>query len=128
MRALSLNSLFAQMHMKSFELEGLRGALRTVCEQCPADEAETRMVENRMDSSQRSLQELSQTIQRRVELAEKMSGFRKLSEELEREMTTLERKMSSTTIMIDRSSYEESRMLIQQLYLQESLSHFCYKK
>ena len=101
----SHRDLVNQIHMKSFELEGLKGALKTVSDQCSNED--TKNVERKMDEISKNLCEMNKKINCRLEIAEKFVKFLKLSSELEKELLNVERNFN-----------EESRLLIQQLSVQ----------
>ncbi len=112
----SHRDLVNRIHMKTFELEGLRGALRTVAEQCSNEE--TKRVEARMDDCNRRLSALMVRITQRLAISEVYAKFLKLYEQTCREMEQLEAVFSTPDHSVDKRDYDESRMLIQQLSLQ----------
>lgn len=113
----SHKDLTNKIHMKTFELEGLRGALKTISDQCSNDE--TKEVEQKMDDCNSKLSIQMKKISHRLGAAEKYVKFQKLLEQIGREMQTLDLTLSKPTNQaVDKGIFEESRLLIQQLYLQ----------
>jgi hypothetical protein len=108
--------LVNRIHMKTFELEGLRGALKTVADQCSNEE--TKRVEARMDDCNGRLTVLMRLISQRLTVSEKYVKFQKLFEQIYREMEQLEAQFATPGHSMEKGDYEESRLLIQQLFLQ----------
>ncbi len=109
--------------MKIFELEGLRGALKVVSDQCSTEE--TRILEEEMRSILERLLKLKISLEARTDIAARYVKFLKQAGEVECEMMQLEDRLliskaenGGRRISDSTSSYEESRLLIQQLYLQ----------
>ena len=116
----SHKDLTNKIHMKTFELEGLRGALKTISDQCSNDE--TKEVEQKMDLCNNKLQVQMKKISHRLGAGEKLVKFQKLLEQIDREIQALDRQLNSNKpglVMMD-SNFEESILLIQQLALQAS--------
>ena len=107
--------LLNQVHMKCYELEGLKGALSTISVSCPRDTIKD--IEDLIRQLHSKLQTVKKLLDIRIAIAEKYTKFHKLCEQLEKEMEHLENQLSSSTITSERN-FEESRLLIQQLYLQ----------
>ncbi len=108
----SHNDMLNKIHMKTFELEGLRGALKAVSEQCSNEE--TKKIEARMDETARELKELTGRISSRIALVEKLLKLERLIAQIDKEMDSVERQLHNS----ERIAAEETRVLIQQLYLQ----------
>ncbi len=104
-----------RVHMKTFELEGLKGALEAVANQSPTGEA--REVAGRMEETKRVFSDILDRITRRISAAEALEKFLRLCEQLERELTSMEQGLVAKTAA-HRTSLEETRVLIQQLQSQ----------
>ena len=105
------------IHMKTFELEGLRGALKTIAEQCSNEE--TKNVEQRMEASNKKLTDLMADISKRLALSEKLVKFLKLFEQVLKEMGHLEADLvRDGGQSLEQSGYEESWLYIQQIHTQ----------
>lgn len=107
--------LLNQVHMKCFELEGLKGALKTITDSCPNDEVKN--LQDLICKLHAKLQTLKKLLDIRITIAEKYTKFHKLCNQLTKEMEHLENQLTTTTITKE-SKFEDSRLLIQQLYLQ----------
>ena len=109
--------LFNRAHLKMFELEGLKGALKTVAGQ--SSNAEVREVEQMMQQLSNKLVSLKSVLEVRISIAEKCNKFYKLFGQLDKEMSLVEQQFEQKCSNLDlRPSHEESNLLIQQLYLQ----------
>lgn len=109
--------LVNKIHMKTFELEGLRGALKTIANQCSNEE--TKAVEERMDRCNETLTTLMQVISQRLTIAEKFVKFQKSFEQVDNEMSNMELELRENN-QADRSLFESSWIFIQQLHTQIS--------
>jgi hypothetical protein len=112
----SHKDLFNRAHLKMFELEGLRGALKTVSDQC--SNGDTREIEQMMTQLSNKLASLKSALEVRISISEKCGKFFKLYGQLEKEMSLVERQLDNGQNVFSKTSFEESRLLIQQLYLQ----------
>lgn len=111
--------LVNKIHMKTFELEGLRGVLKTVADQCSNEE--TKNVERRMDASNKKLTELMADISKRLAVSEQLVKFLKLFEQVQKELGQMEGNLSRTGGQsLEWSDYGESWLCIQQLLTQFS--------
>ena len=108
--------LVNQIHMKTFELEGLRGALKTIADQCSNEE--TKNVEQRMDASNRRLTGLCAVISKRLGVSEHLVKFLKLFEQVEKELREMESDLSKPPNSVEQGGREESWLLIRQLFTQ----------
>jgi hypothetical protein len=99
-----------------FELEGLRGALKTVSDQC--SNGDTREIEQMMTRLSNKLASLKSALEVRISISEKCGKFFKLYGQLDKEMNLVERQLDNGQNVFSKTSFEESRLLIQQLYLQ----------
>eukprot|EP00094_Tigriopus_californicus_P002724 TCALIF_02628-PA protein Name:"Similar to unc-89 Muscle M-line assembly protein unc-89 (Caenorhabditis elegans)" AED:0.08 eAED:0.03 QI:0/0.71/0.12/1/1/0.87/8/85/2824 len=109
--------LVNKIHMKTFELEGLRGALKTIANQCSNEE--TKAVEERMDRCNETLTTLMQVISQRLTIAEKFVKFQKSFEQVDNEMSNMEQELRENN-QADRMLFESSWIFIQQLHTQIS--------
>jgi len=110
--------LFNKAHLKLFELEGLRNALKTISEQVASPE-ETNKVEQNMNNLASQLSWIKQTTDGRISLLDRTCKFLKLFHQLESEMKIVEEQIKLSSLNNDHHyQFEESRLLIQQLYLQ----------
>ena len=73
--------------MKSYELEGLRGALQTISRQCSSDGS--RKVEEQMTALQEKLGDLGRFLAKRVAVAEVYVKFHKMYIQVDKEMDVL---------------------------------------
>ena len=105
-----------RVHMKSYELEGLRGALKTVAGQCSTDGS--RQVEMQMQNLQQKLTQLKQRLDKRIAISDAYVKFHKLCVQVDNEMNVLEHQLKADNASFSSKHYEESRLLIQQLFLQ----------
>jgi len=112
----SHKDLFNRAHLKMFELEGLRGALKTVSDQC--SNGDTREIEQTMTKLSNKLASLKSALEVRISISEKCGKFFKLYGQLDKEMSLVERQLDNGQNVFSKTSFEESRLLIQQLYLQ----------
>ena len=111
--------LVNKIHMKTFELEGLRGALKTVAEQCSNEE--TKSVEQRMDASNMKLTDLMAGISRRLAVSEQLVKFLKLFEQVQNDLGQMEGTFAKTCgQFLEGSDYEESWLYLQQIMTQFS--------
>ncbi len=108
--------LVNRIHMKTFELEGLRNAINAVTAERGGDS--TRVIEAKINACNERLTRLMRQITQRMSTAEQLTKFQRLQEQLEKEMSEFEMQLSRTDRTVERRAYEESRMLIQQLYMQ----------
>ena len=110
--------LFNRAHLKTFELEGLRGALKTIADQC--SNGDTRDVEQMMNQLSNKLSSLKSSLGIRISISEKCDKFYKLYGQLDNEMRHVEGQFERQNVHSNdfKTSFEESRLLIQQLYLQ----------
>lgn len=104
--------------MKCYELEGLKGALSTISSGASSNET-MKEIHDLMHQLHSKLQTVKKLLDIRIAIAEKYSKFHKMGNELEKEMDHLECQLSSSSVP-NESQFEESRLLIQQLYLQVS--------
>ena len=102
--------------MKCYELEGLKGALSTVSPNTSPN-ATIKEIEELMSNLHSKLQTVKKLLEIRIAIAEKYTKFHKLCQQLDKEMGHLENQLSSSSIQSE-NHFEESRLLIQQLYLQ----------
>ena len=101
--------------MKCYELEGLKGALSTISGSCPNDAIKN--IEGLISQLHSKLQTVKKLLDVRISIAEKYVKFHKLCQQLEKEMNHLENQLSSSAFTTEQK-FEDSRLLIQQLYLQ----------
>ena len=112
--------LVNRIHMKTFELEGLRAALKTVAEQCSNEE--TKNVEQRMDASNKKLTDLMACISKRLALSEQLTKFLKMFEQVEKEMGQIEGNLTRCgDRSLEWSEYEESMLYVRQTLTQLTL-------
>ena len=102
--------------MKCYELEGLKGALSTLSPNTSPN-ATIKEIEELMSNLHSKLQIVKKLLDIRIAIAAKYTKFHKLCQQLEKEMGHLENQLSSSSIQSE-NHFEESRLLIQQLYLQ----------
>ena len=107
--------LLNQVHMKCYELEGLKGALATLSGASSNDSFID--LEKLIQQLYSKLQTVKKLLDIRIAVAEKYVKFHRLCQELEKEMEHLERQLSSSSIKKE-NNFEDSRLFIQQLYLQ----------
>ena len=81
--------------MKSYELEGLRGALQTISRQCSTDGS--RQVEQQMTRLHEKLAELGRLLDKRVSVAEVYVRFHKMYIQVDKEMDVLLYQVGKTT-------------------------------
>lgn len=107
--------LFNQAHLKMFELEGLRGALKTI-----SDKSSNAEIEQMMAKISNNLASLKSRLDVRISISEQLVKFYKLFGQMSVEMNQIERQLfgQSAVSYNYKSTFEESRLLIQQLYLQ----------
>lgn len=115
------------VHMKSFELEGLKGALKSMEPQCQSKELDkvnqlvffnskfhhyiwNFQVKGKINAEQIRVQQLMTRINKRIEIVTKVVKFLRLHSQLQTEFGTVERNPKSHST--------ESKLLIQQLTLQ----------
>ena len=110
--------LLNQVHMKCYELEGLKGALSTISSGASSNET-TKEIQDLMHQLHSKLQKVKKLLDIRISIAEKYTKFHKIGIELGKEMDHLENQLSSSSVP-NENHFEESRLLIQQLYLQVS--------
>ena len=109
--------LFNRAHLKIFELEGLRGALKTISGQSSNEEVQE--VEQIMYQLSNKLASLKSLLEVRIFIAEKCNKFYKLFGQLDKEMSLVEQQLEQNSSNNElRPSFEESKLLIQQLFLQ----------
>ena len=109
--------LVNKIHMKTFELEGLRGALKSIADQCSNEE--TKNVEQRMDASNEKLTDLMAIISKRLAVSEQLVKFLKLFEQVQKEMEQMEGNLARNGGQsLEWSEYEESWLYIQQIVTQ----------
>ncbi len=102
-----------RIHMKTFELEGLRGALEAMEDR--ASEEEMRSVGARMEGTKMRLAQLLARINGRISAGEAMEKLLRLCEQLDMELTSLEKGLQRKE---ERSSLEETWMLVKHLHAQ----------
>ena len=110
--------LLNQVHMKCYELEGLKGALSTISSGASSNDTMNE-IKDLMHQLHSKLQTVKKLLDIRIAIAEKYTKFHKISIELGKEMDLLENQLSTSSIP-NENHFEESRLLIQQLYLQVS--------
>ena len=108
--------LVNKIHMKTFELEGLRGALKTIADQCSNEE--TKNVEQRMDASNKRLTGLCEVISKRLGVSEHLVKFLKLFEQVDKELRQMEGDLSKPANSLEQGDHEESWLFIRQLFTQ----------
>jgi hypothetical protein len=110
--------LLNKLQMKIFELEGMRGAFKIISDQCSTEE--TRDREDTIGAILVKIVALTDTLDARIAVATRYVKFLKLYGELDREMRSLEDQLliSKADERRQSQSHEESRLMIQQVFLQ----------
>ncbi len=103
-----------------FELEGLRGALKTI-----SDKSSNAEIEGTIGQLSNKVLALKSWLDVRITISEKFVKFYKLFGQMEAEMSQIERQLFGQNALSNnfKSTFEESRLLIQQLYLQVQYRH-----
>ena len=102
-----------------FELEGLRGASKTI-----SDTSSISEIEQIISKLSNQVATLKCRLDVRISVSEKIVKFYKLYGQVDNEMSQVEQKIFEQNTVSNNFvlNFEESRLLIQQLYLQVSLA------
>ena len=113
----SHRDLFNQAHLKMFELEGLRGASKTI-----SDKSSISEIEQIISQLSNQVASLKSRLDVRISVSERIVKFYKLYGQMDNEMSQIEHNIFEQNSGSNNfsSTFEESRLLIQQLYLQVS--------